>query len=97
MNNVLLTWSLPNVGGRQRPLSGVRIAARVSDELPWTNIAFVAVPGTELLLEDVAPGTWFYRAVVEDDSGAMSTAAFAQADVDFDAPGAVAAFAATLV
>ena len=101
MANVRLTWVLPNVSTRQRPLAHTTIDARVSADLPWTPIANVPAnsadtPTTEAVLEDVAPGTWFYRARAFDDQGTDGNPAHAQVSVGFDRPGTISEFVATL-
>lgn len=96
MSNVRLTWTLPNPTPRQRPLAHVRIDTRVAEELPWTEIGIVPAPGTELVVQDAAPGTWFYRATVVDSSGAESAPAFTSASVGFDGPTALADFGAVI-
>lgn len=96
MSNVKLTWTLPTPTPRQRPLAHVRVDARVSDTLPWTEIGIVPVPGAELVVQDAAPGEWFYRATVVDDRGAESAPAFASAAVGFDGPTALADFGAVV-
>lgn len=97
MSNVRLNWGLPTPSVRQRPLAGFRIEARVSAELPWTEIALVEVPATEILLEDVAPGQWFYRGFVVDVAGRSSTPVNATVEVDFEDPSPATEFSATLV
>lgn len=101
MANVRLTWVLPNVSTRQRPLAHTAIDARVSADLPWTPIANVPAnatdtPATQAVLEDVAPGTWFYRSRAIDDQGNDGNPAHAQVSVGFDKPGAITEFVATL-
>jgi hypothetical protein len=96
MANVRLTWQLPNVSPRQRPLAYTQIETRVSDTLPWTSVAEVEAPAEELLIEDSAPGDWFFRAYAVDDRGNTGAEVFAQVGVDFDAPGAVTGFTAVV-
>jgi hypothetical protein len=96
MSNVRLTWKLPVPSNRQRPIAHVQIEARVSEDLPWTEIAIVDAPATELLVEDVAPGDWFYRGTVVDTDGNVSEPAFASATLDYDAPTGLAEFAAAV-
>jgi hypothetical protein len=97
LSNVQLTWTLPVPTPRQRPLASFRISARVSAGLPWTEIADVAVPDTELLIQDVAPGDWFYRGVVVDSAGNASAPVFAQAEVDFEGPSPAVNFGAVVI
>ena len=96
MSNVRLSWALPTPSRRQRPIASVRLDARVSPELPWTEIASVPAPGTELLLQDVAAGDWMYRAVAVDSEGQESEPAYTSAAIAFSAPGAVTGFSATV-
>lgn len=96
MANVRLTWELPAVSQRQRPIAHVKIGARVSVDLPWTPIAEVPASQAELLLEDVAPGEWFYRGRAFDDRGGEGPEAFTSVSLDYDPPGAVGNFVATV-
>lgn len=97
MANVRLTWQLPNVSPRQRPLEHTTVDTRVSASLPWTPISNVPVNlPPELVIEDSAPGDWFFRSRVMDDQGTYGPEAFTQVAVGFDAPGAVTEFTATL-
>lgn len=96
MANAILTWKLPSPTNRQRPLGGVRIESRVSDSLPWTLTATVAAPGEELVIEDIAPGDWFFRATVFDVDGRESSPVEAQTSVDFDPPSEVTDFSARI-
>ena len=101
MSNARLAFTLPTPTIFQRPLAAVRIDARVSVDLPWTEIALVdvsvATPPTDVLIEDVAPGTWFYQGIVVDAAGRTSPPLSATLDVDFDDPSPLVAFTATLV
>ena len=97
MSNVRLNWGLPTPSVFQRPLAGFRIEARVSTELPWTEIAMVEVPATEILLEDVAPGQWLYQGRVIDAAGRPSPPVNATVEVDFEDPSPATEFTATLV
>jgi hypothetical protein len=98
MSNVRLFWTLPTPSPRQRPISHVRIEARVSSDLPWTPINEVAPPATDLVIQDAAPGEWFYRGIVVDTAGAESAAVAAEpVEVPFDGPSALVAFAAEVV
>ena len=97
MANVRLSWLLPSVSPRQRPLEHTIIDARVAAELPWTAISNVpANLPSELVIEDSAPGRWFFRARAFDDQGTPGPEATTQVDVGFDPPGAIAEFSATL-
>jgi hypothetical protein len=96
MSNVRLTWTLPTPSNRQRPISHVAISARVSDTLPWTPIAAVDAPATELLIQDVAPGVWYYAAIVLDDRGNESQPVYADTALPYDKPSAVSGFSAAV-
>jgi hypothetical protein len=96
MSNVTLSWVLPVPTARQRPIAGVAIEARVSADLPWTEVAFVEAPATTLVLQDVAPGQWFYRGIVVDTAGAVSPPLNASVEVDFDGPSALVSFEAAV-
>lgn len=97
MSNVRLLWAYPEVTGRQRPHAHVLIEARVSGELPWTNIAQVDAPATELVLEDVAPGEWHYQARLVDVDGRHSGTVTASVAIDFDPPGQLVGFEARAI
>lgn len=100
MNDVLLTWALPLVGKNQRPIAHVRIDSRVSDSLPWSPVNTVKPDGPQqLLIEDLAPGTWSFRAVVVDTAGLESkNPATTKATIDepLVEPGDVTDFKATV-
>lgn len=96
-NEVTLTWQLPAVTSRQRPIKQVEISYRVkaSPALPWT-IQDVVAPSSEqkLVFSDVAPGSYEYRAVIVDTGDARGADVFASAEVGFDPPGIVVNFGA---
>lgn len=100
MSNARLSFTLPTPTKFQRPLAAVKIEARVSADLPWTEIALVDVSGseppTDALIEDVAPGTWFYQGTVVDAAGKTSAPLSATLNVDFDDPSPLVEFTATL-
>lgn len=99
MSDVRLTWELQEPTSRQRPLEHIRVDFRVSADLPWTEQDRVSPDGPqELLFQDVAPGTFFYRVTPVDDRGTESPfPAEVQADIDFDAPSGVVNLVATVV
>ena len=97
MSNVRLFWTLPTPSLRQRPIAHVRIEARVSSDLPWTAVATVDAPGTELTIQDAAPGQWAYRGIVVDEGGKESAPLNATADVPFDGPDALVSFDAEVI
>lgn len=97
MSNVRLTWTLPTVSPRQRAIQHTRIDFRVDPSFPWTQQDVVSPDvNQELLFQDVAPGTHFYRGTVVDVDGREGLPAFTQVDVPFDAPGTVSNFTATV-
>lgn len=99
MSNVRLRWTLPTPGPRQRPIAYVRIDVRASDTLPWTEQDRVTpdVVPQELLFENVAPGTHYYRGVVVDDQGAEDLAPKnTSIVVPYDPPSSLTEFTATL-
>lgn len=90
-----IVWTEP--GPRQRPLSHARIETRVSTDLPWTAIGVISYPNTDLLEQDVPPGTHFYRAVVVDDADVESLNPLqASIEIPFDPPSDLAEFTVTL-
>lgn len=97
MSNVRVSWVLPTVTPRQKPIQHTEISVRVDPTLPWT-VQDVVVPADpqELLFVDVAPGTYYYQAVVVDTDGVRGPARETSADVPFDPPGAVSALAAVV-
>lgn len=99
MSNVRLSWELEEPTARQRPLDYVLVEFRVSDSLPWTEQDRVAPDAPqELLFQDVAPGTFFYRVTPVDDAGTKSPfPAEAQAAIDFDPPSGVTNLTATVL
>jgi hypothetical protein len=87
-----ITWALPAVGSRQRPLSKTRVEYRVKSaaELPWTVQDEVAADGEQkLVIQDPAPGTFEYRFTVIDIDGKAGSAVVAEKSADFDPPGSV--------
>lgn len=97
MSDVRLYWTLPQPTQRQRPISHVRIEARVSADQPWTAIADVPAPTSELVIQDVAPGDWFYRGIVVDEGERASAPLNATVAVDFDDPSPLGAFSAEVI
>jgi hypothetical protein len=71
------------------------IDARVSDQLPWANIALVDAPTNELLVSDLAPGVWFFRAT-EVDAGNVAATNQPEVSVDLNVPAGVTEFTATI-
>ena len=95
--NGVLNWVLPTVGPRQAPLKHVRIEKRVATTLPWTLIADVPVAETQLLFQDIQPGTHFFKGTVFDaDDQPSKNPKEATLTVPFDPPGDLLEFTATL-
>jgi hypothetical protein len=97
MSNVRLTWVLPPVTPRQKPILHTEISVRNDAVLPWT-VQDVVDPASiqELLFVDVAPGDKFYRAVVVDTDNVRGAEVETSTSLPFDAPGVVTAFAAAI-
>lgn len=97
MSNVRLSWVLPDVGPRQKPILHTEISVRVSPDLPWT-VQDVVVPGVaqELVFFDVFPGVQYYQAVVVDTDNTRGAALETNISIPFDAPGVVSTLTATL-
>lgn len=91
MANVRLKFGFPTVTARQKPTQHAKVDIRVSPDLPWTLqdtvTPDVAVP--ELLFQDAAPGTHFYRVTVVDVDGNEGEPRETSANVPFDPPGTV--------
>lgn len=97
MSNVKLTWTLPNVSSRQKPIKHTMISVRVDPSLPWTDQTPVAPDGAqEINFIDVAPGTYYYRGIVEDVDGKAGDPVETSVTVPFDPPGVISSFTATL-
>lgn len=96
MTNVRLTWTLPTPTPAQKALSHVRVEGRIAGIDVWTELNVVDVPGTELLLVDMARGPWEFRAFVVDVDGEESTPMMASVVIPFDPPSPLVEFHATL-
>ena len=97
MSNVRVTWVLPVVTPRQKPILHTEIAVRVDPSLPWT-VQDTVVPGgaQELLFVDVPPGDQFYRATVIDTDLVRGAPVETTVAVPFDPPGTVTELTATV-
>lgn len=94
--NVRLSWSLPAVSSRQRPITRVDLYSRVSPSLPFAPIGSRVPSETQdFLIESVDPGDWEYGARVIDVGGAAGGMATTSTSVDFDAPSMVGGLTAT--
>lgn len=98
MSNVRLTWNLPTVSSvLQRPIQSTEISVRVDTSFPWTVQDNVDPSSAqELLLVDVAPGTYYYQGVVVDVDGVRGSPVETSIDIPFEAPGSITNFTATL-
>lgn len=97
MSNVRLTWELPTVNPRQRPIQFTEISVRIDPAFPWTVQDNVAPDvAQEIVLFDVAPGDWYYQAVVIDIDGVRGAPVETRIAVPFDPPNTVTNFIATL-
>lgn len=96
---VLLEWNDPAVGAKQRPLAGILIESKLSgSDLPF-DVQGLVDPGVEtLLLENVAVGTYVYRATPRDDKGNSGPAEEITVEVAEEVlpPGPVTGFVATV-
>ena len=97
MSNVRVTWTLPNVSNRQRPIQHTEISVRLDPSLPWT-VQDVVAPDVvqELVFFDVVPGTHYYQAVVVDTEGVRGPAVETSVSIPFDPPGSVSNLTATI-
>ena len=97
MSNVRVTWVLPAVSNRQKPILHTEISVRVDPSFPWT-VQDVVTPDVaqELVFFDVAPGDHYYRAVVVDVDNVRGGEVETSIAVPFEAPGVVTTFTATL-
>lgn len=97
MSNVRLTWVLPEVTPRQRPIQHTKIDVRVLGADTWTEQALIPPDVTqELLFSDVSPGDYEYQATVVDVDNVSGPPVEASISVPFDPPGVVSTFIATL-
>ena len=97
MSNVRLTWVLPTVSARQKPIQVTEISVRVDPLFPWTVQDIVDPSVTqELLFVDVPPGDQFYQAVVIDVDGARGNPVDTSVAVPFDPPGVVTTLVAVV-
>jgi len=97
MANVRLKWTLPTPTARQKPIQHAKVEIRVDASLPWT-VQDTVTPDVaqEILFQDPAPGTHFYRVTVVDVDGKEGVPGETSADVPFDPPGTVTNLAATV-
>ena len=87
-----ITWTLPTVSARQRPIARTRLEFRVKSlvDLPWTLQDEVAAGGEQkLVINDPAPGAFEYRFIVIDVDGKQGLPVIQEKATDFDPPGSV--------
>lgn len=87
-----ITWKLPPVTSRQRPLAHTLVEYRVKAEtaLPWTLQDQVAADGEQkLVIQDPAPGTFEYQLTAVDIDGKKGSPVVAEKAADFDPPGQI--------
>jgi len=87
MTDVRLNFPLPVVTPNHKPILHTRIEFRVDESFPWTLQDDVLAPLDELLLVDVAPGTYFYQATVFDTDLVSGPPSNATATIGFLPPG----------
>jgi hypothetical protein len=96
MANVRLSWTLPTPSSRQRAIARTVIEARVSPSLPWSAVNTVDAPTTTLLVQDIAPGSWEFRATVVDVGNVPSSPVTTSVDLAFDPPSPATGFTAAV-
>jgi len=89
-----ITWTLPAVGSRQRPLDRTQIDFRVKvtsgTPLPWTTQDDVDAGGEQkLVIADPAPGTFEYQFTVFDVDGVAGPAVVVEKTSAAEPPGSV--------
>ncbi len=87
MSNARLTWSLPvvRVGGEALPVTEIEFVEIQMSADGGNNFSGLIQAEPALLehvVNDLAPGTYVFRAIVQDTEGRRSTAAEAVAEVD---------------
>ena len=97
MGNVRLTWALPEVTSRQKPILHTEISVKLAPELSWTVQDIVVPTATqEILFANVFPGTKYYQAVIIDEDSTRGVPVETNIAVPFDAPGVVTTLTAVL-
>jgi hypothetical protein len=96
MANVRLNWTLPTPSSRQREIARTVIEARVSPSLPWGSVNTVDAPTATLLVADIAPGSWEFRATVVDVGNVPSTPVTTSIELAFEPPSPASGFSAVL-
>lgn len=91
MANVRLRWILPSVRQNGRPLdvssiAGTEIAISANGGADFTVTDVVPSPVTELVINELEPGTWVFRGVVLDSAGRRSNPSVAEITIEDDSP-----------
>lgn len=96
MTDRTLSWILPNVSPRQAAIDHTIIDFRVDESLPWTVQDNVASDGPQqLVLVNVMPGRFIYRATVVDAGGQPGPSVEIEITNNaYDPPGSVESFTA---
>lgn len=97
MANVRLRWTLPTPTPNQRPIASILIEGRVDGAPGYTELNVLSPGDTEVILQNVAPGLWFFAGTVVDDFDQMSVRAEGSVAIPFDAPSALSNFTVDLV
>lgn len=95
-----ITWALPAVGSRQRPLASTRIEYRVKSAtpLPWTLQDEIAADGEQkLVINDPAPGTFQYQLTAVDVDGQASAPTIVEKSAAYDPPSSIPADSVQIV
>ena len=91
MANIVLTWTLPAVSERQRPIARVLIEISAApEEAGWTEHRVVPADAEQTVtMVDAAPGTHHYRLTAIDTDGRRSVPVTAQVTVAHQGPSPV--------
>ena len=97
MTDVVVSWDLPTVSLRQKPIKHVEVHTRDDESLPWTFQNSV-LPGDvqQMIFADEPPGRHYYQAFAVDEDDVAGSPSEGIADVPFDAPSALVNFDVTL-
>lgn len=99
MASIQLTWTLPVVGERQRPLSRVLVQISAEpEESGWTDHKLIAADAKqELTIVDAHPGEHYFRLIVIDADGQRSAPVVVSVSVPYLGPSPVLDAIATVV
>ena len=100
MSNVRLTYTLPTqrVLGEALPeaqIAFVEIQMSADAGANFSGLAQVPPPALEYLVQDLDPGTYIFRGIVQDINGLRSVETDATADI-LSAPAGLSAFTVTI-